>query len=610
MSGMRAKQFGMTKGLSIVLAIFAGCLKLCSHPISLTSAQFEIEEDAVRVRVTVMLEDLVLLYSLQPNDEGGYSSKGLLRASESHEEFLLERLILLNGDGQKLAGRFSSADRSSIDATVVPEALMEYSIVYEFEYSLSSPLKLLTIVQRFAPEDASLPAIMDLTIRRGGEWVHRPSQLVSDQALTVNLERNGLTEPGETQWEALRRRKEAEARLRLGISSYAGLYSFIYVTEAEVRHEVLVPLLTLEEWLPLARASNDMITVEEQRAAVPEIESFFREGAPAWINEKRTEALVDRIQFFGVDLRDFARNVAPRDVSVYQARVGIILSYRRGERPQNVELEWNSFGPRALAVQSTVLIGDAFPEKFRFWKGNRRWKWTSDSDRDSVEVHALESPPRMPVLRLPLLSLIAILIVMIIGVSFLPGEDSVFKGSRRWLLVFFLMLAAGMWPSDRFALFVPRGISQSELELDSIEIGNWLLSTVYSAFNEGGEEAAYDRLEGVVIGDLLESLYFDFRRALTFREQGGAMATVKSIEVLSFEPIHHTVDQNGRLHLLFDARWRAEGSVEHWGHVHRRRLDYHAQVSVFGAADAWRIEALDVLEENRSPMETSIRRLR
>ena len=602
-----AKQFGALKASSFALVIFAMCLRLSGHPISLTTAHLEIESETIQVRLTVMLEDLVLFHQLQPNVEGRYAAEALLGASEVHEGFLLDRLTLLNGEGQRLSGYMTHCDRSSISGPILPEALMERLVTYEFEYPLSAVTQFLTIVQRFAPDDASVPAIMDLTIRSEGKWIHRPAQLVSNQALTVSLESDRSMEPGESQWEALRRQKEAEAQLRLGITSYAGLYSFIYVTESELRHEVLVPLLTLEEWLPLSRAATDLITVAEQDAALARIEEFFRDGSPAWINGVRTVATVDQVQFFGVDMRDFARNAAPKDVSVYQARVGVILSYQTGERPRNVALEWNSFGPSASAVQSTIFVGDAAPQKFRFWKGNCRWEWESDLESDSVVKKSLEPPPLATVLRLPLLSLIALTAILLICFRVSLRPSSSFGRPQRCFLGILLGVAVIVWWPDRFAIFIPRGGGDVGSDLNGLEIGESLISTVYAAFNEGSEEAAYDVLEEVVTGTLLETLYLDFRRALTFRNQGGAVASVKQIDILSFEPLSQRIDKEGRLHALFSGQWRVEGNVEHWGHIHRRRLDYRALVNVYGSREGWRIEALDVIEENQSPVETSVR---
>ncbi len=54
----------------------------------------------------------------------------------------------------------------------------------------------------------------------------------------------------------LRAQREKQKRDRLGIASYSGLYSFLYITRFEVRHELLIPLLSLEQWLPIDRQTK------------------------------------------------------------------------------------------------------------------------------------------------------------------------------------------------------------------------------------------------------------------------------------------------------------------------------------------------------------------
>ena len=46
-------------------------------------------------------------------------------------------------------------------------------------------------------------------------------------------------------------------------------------------------------------------------------------------------------------------------------------------------------------------------------------------------------------------------------------------------------------------------------------------------------------------------------------------------------------------------KWDVEGSVGHWGHVHRRRNRYEAELRIESIDGAWRIAALELLNEER-----------
>ena len=64
----------------------------------------------------------------------------------------------------------------------------------------------------------------------------------------------------EQEW--MKQRREA----LLGVTSYSATYAYLYLEPREIRFEILVPLLTLETWLPLQREEADYLSVAEQDA--------------------------------------------------------------------------------------------------------------------------------------------------------------------------------------------------------------------------------------------------------------------------------------------------------------------------------------------------------
>jgi len=53
------------------------------------------------------------------------------------------------------------------------------------------------------------------------------------------------------------------------------------------------------------------------------------------------------------------------------------------------------------------------------------------------------------------------------------------------------------------------------------------------------------------------------------------------------------------LGLLFHAKWTAMGTVGHWGHIHMRKNQYEANITVEPVDGAWKITDLELLEEKR-----------
>jgi hypothetical protein len=71
---------------------------------------------------------------------------------------------------------------------------------------------------------------------------------------------------------------------------------------------------------------------------------------------------------------------------------------------------------------------------------------------------------------------------------------------------------------------------------------------------------------------------------------------VKEVEILDVE-VNHLKDRP--LGLLFHAQWTAMGTVGHWGHIHMRKNQYEANITVEPVDGAWKITDLELLEEKR-----------
>jgi hypothetical protein len=133
-------------------------------------------------------------------------------------------------------------------------------------------------------------------------------------------------------------------------------------------------------------------------------------------------------------------------------------------------------------------------------------------------------------------------------------------------------------------------------EKDAVVVLDSLLKNIYRSFDFREEEAVYDRLATSVSGDLLSEIYLQNRKSLVVTQAGGARARVKEVEILDVE-VNHLKDRP--LGLLFHAHWTAMGTVGHWGHIHMRKNQYEANITVEPVDGAWKITDLELLEEKR-----------
>ena len=133
-------------------------------------------------------------------------------------------------------------------------------------------------------------------------------------------------------------------------------------------------------------------------------------------------------------------------------------------------------------------------------------------------------------------------------------------------------------------------------EKDAVLVLNNLLNNIYRSFDFREENDVYDRLATSVSGDLLSEIYLQNRKSLVVTQAGGARARVKEVEILNVDV---TPLDDRPLGLLFRTQWTAMGSVGHWGHIHIRKNQYEANITVEPVDGAWKITDLELLEEKR-----------
>lgn len=368
----------------LMLVIFAGLLchqrsLMATHPVSLSSAIVEVREDELVVDLEIMLEDLVMYQSLAADGEMRYPAELMLQAAKHHRDFLLEYFSILDGDGNRLKESSVTENFEQISAGgVLQGELMSKVVTYRVQYPLRiSKPKFLTFLQTFGGKNSALPAIMDLSVWHRDRLEHS-TQLAFGKPQSFKFDWERAYENKRPSFAELRKKRKEQFEDSLGIASYTGLYSFVYINRFEVRHELLVPLLTLEEWVKVPRKDPDYLEIEEQSAAKDNIAQFFSEKSSVQIDGLDNVGSLTRLNFFGLDIADFALNADPRKVSVHQARVGIIWTYPTKVTPKNVVFTWKGYSEFSPFLNSVVLVGNDAPMRHVFHSLEPELKWSGD----------------------------------------------------------------------------------------------------------------------------------------------------------------------------------------------------------------------------------------
>ena len=199
------------------------------------------------------------------------------------------------------------------------------------------------------------------------------------------------------------------------------MYSFIYVEPAEVRHEVLIPLATLKTILPLKHQDASFIDVAEQDDARQLIRDWLKDVNPTLINQKQVVPEFSRIDFYGLDLKDFARQAEARRVSMANGRVGVIMTYRTGDDViRSASLTWNKFHSTIRKIESVIFTYPDTTQKFEFSRFNKpednTFSWQCEDGNLPKPAESIPAVvPQKPQLRLPLISMALTLVSALVA---------------------------------------------------------------------------------------------------------------------------------------------------------------------------------------------------
>lgn len=590
----------------LLILILSIPLTLSSHPISLSTVVANIETNRVKVEMKILVEDLMLFQDVQPNREQILEAPKLRDASRAHQTFLLDYFNVRTVDGAALSGSVTSTDTEEItDPGIKLDEVMSASVYYELEFPLTTPPDFLTFSQDFGGPGNPLPAIMDLIVLQNSARLGYPVQIGPKNPHSVELD---WENPPTNERKSWRQRRELMRQRReelLGITSYTTTYSYLYITDTEIRHEILVPFLNLETWFPIQRANFDFLEVSEQEAARPLVAEYFLNHAPVLIDGVKVPAQVDRVDFYGLDFRDFARRAAKTRVGVHNARAGIILSYGTKTPPSTVKVTWDTFNQHTPLLNSIVFDHQNPGYRHFFTPAEPDFEWAaSPSNPGDAPATSLPLPPQQPKLRIPM---IASLLAIIGGLGL--GYGLLYRSPRTATLALFAgILGIIVWQRPLVQIAIPQTIPEDAVisrdQADQVFAA--LHGNLYRAFDYRQEEQVYDVLSESVGGDLLESLYLKIRDGLKMEEQGGAIARVGATTIDESAVLARRF-LDGKATLDYRCTWRVSGTVEHWGHVHSRENQYQAVFQISDQDDRWKITRLDVENETRLGFQTGLR---
>jgi len=583
-----------------------------AHPISVSQENVYVTRDKVVVSMQIYVEDLYFFQKLEPDKENIISAEKIKKAIEKHKQFLLDRLLVRDINGEKLEGKVVSVDDSSIKPQgVAMTDLMQFTLVFQIEYALVTPPEFLTFSQQLVDSNAGFPAMVQFNLKQeGSETPYAISMKPREpQTIRFNWDQPPLApDASESDWQKWLKERREET---LGITSYGTIYSFLYIEDFEVRHEILIPLATLESFFTLERKDDDFLSVEEQAASREAIEQYFAKANPVEIDGIKVKPVISRLDFYGLDFTDFAKPAEKKKVSIANARVGIILTYSTKGTPDKVKVTWDMFNRSVWSVESVCF---AFEQSMRpvFSKLERKseFEWINPGRKVSLEVNPVEVSlqPRTN-WSIPSVSAGGFLLCLIVSLSLFRKKPS----HRNTLIVVASIFIVSLlcWPLSRVTFSSPLEQIPKVSDEKAEAVFKTLHKNIYRSFDYHADSDIYDALAKSANGAFLETLYRQIHQSLKMQEQGGAISRVSDVQWETIEPEAVIAGENQITHdersFAVKSTWTVAGTVEHWGHVHTRTNQYQAVFYLEPVEGDWKLTGMNLLDEQRLRFQTSLR---
>jgi hypothetical protein len=572
--------------LAPALRGFADAIVVTRAMTATTIAEIFIEEASVRVELEIGLADLGGFRNVMPDElyeRMGNDPEPLL---DRLGRFFGEDLVLRADGGAPIVGELRQVvprqrvRRDEITGEALPAVGDEQEIVVfaELAYPLAGRPGVLSLDPPTHGDKAYTRASIGFVVYHLGIPVNDFRYLGAAEALDLDWE-----DP----WYSQFRNRNLWRQYR------APVHAFLYVDHFEVRKEIIARPMDLQQWVDLGLEGNEIIPAADQAALKEKVAAFLAGRNPVKIDGKQIEPVLDRIHFVRRSLRTTGVVDPPEDLPLLSATLGVIYTYPVSGLPQEVSMEWELFGPRIQQVP-TVATDEAGGLPYTVSPDDPVLRWRNFLTNPSTPALVDLAPPPEPArFRVPVLSAVCLVLVGVLALAALRRSS---RPSWPAALAGVGLIAVGivLWPYARVTIRNPvAGVGVTGSDAQVIVTG--LLRNVYRAFDFREEGVIYDTLERSAAGDLLTHIYLETRRALELKNQGGARAKVTDVEVLTAE----TTNLSDEVGFVTQCTWNVAGSVGHWGHIHQRRNQYEAVLTVKPIDGMWKITELELVSEER-----------
>ncbi len=549
-----------------------------------TITEIYIEEDQIRVTFEIGENDYIHFHRLIPEE---YMENGLndQNKSEYLSHFFNETFII-TANGKRLTGelielkRLPRNYRASLYTGQVDTASLTISprVIYaEIIYITEKPNHVAITPPLIDGYSGTLANIGFVTYHKGLP-VNDLRYLATEE--TVHLD---WSDPWYTKFE----------NKNIARHHKNSLMSFLYVDPYEIRHEMLVRLKDLEDWIDLDYHIDDDIKAAELDSIKNVVADFLITRNKLTADGIAIPPILDKVHFVEVKLSGIQILEKPRDLPYSAAIIGVILVYPHESMPGRVTIDWDMWSEKLQSVPC-VMSDPAGPMPYDLMPGDTTLVWVN-----YLKNYELPTVSKVNITQASV-SYPLFTILLLLGLTWLVVHTLRRRKSWNWIritgaivLLIGAFLLLPFWVNTKIPFVQKKSFSRPEASTLVAD----LLHNTYRSFDFRDESLVYDKLALCNYGDLLSEIYIQTKQSMVLENQGGIQVKLKSVDMLNVDEIRlKDLEKDA---LAFECEWVVEGDVGHWGHIHKRINQYQAIMKVKPVEGSWKMYGLEIIEETR-----------
>ncbi|MGI9481136.1 MAG: hypothetical protein ACR2OR_02140 [Hyphomicrobiales bacterium] len=572
-----------------VQAVRADWVNLTGAETAPNIAEITVLDDRVRMALEIYIQNLPQFKELVPDallKSDAVANRPPLE--ERVKSFATNQLKVIGPDGEHLPVELKRAeprlrkDRFSPFAGIinpytrrkVPEAPKDKRVLFvELDYPFTGKPETLTIVPPMNEEGRP-------TVTIGFIAYHKAVPIIDFRYLTAPAQiKLDWDDPWYTKFENPNLKRHHKS----------ALMSFLYVEPREVRHEVLIRIRDLQEWVELDVEGKEELNPNDQKRLKEIAKEFFMGRNPLKIDGEATKPASARAAFLTVSLSGLQVLEGDKPIDHNAAILGIILSYPIKHIPKNIAVDWELFSDRIKSLPATT-IDPAGPLAgiVRYDDPVIEWRnFLLKYKEPSVEPVVVETSSSFAV---PVVSLL--LVLMAIGATvFAFRQKSAHRGA--WAAGVAVCIVGAFLARSTAVWDVRLPLSGAPDEAASKQIIDGILTNVNHAFLEIDPGARSRSLSVIVDEEGLKEVETELEEALAIKVAGGGIAKVAEIENLELAELTPLDGKDGFRSL---AQWTAKAQAGHWGHTHRRTIKFRALLELVEKDGTWKLANITVVD--------------